>query len=130
MSGQVELAPLAGLCSSLLRPGGRLVLGDMHPIGKCVKTENGVARLEGSYFDDTIREGSLPLAPPTPGVDQSCFPPTRGRAWTIGEIVTAFAQAPFALRALEETPGEVAEIPGMFHLVADKPTHPSALETG
>jgi len=38
----VELEPLTGLCFRLLRAGGRLVLGDFHPILKCVKTDGGV----------------------------------------------------------------------------------------
>jgi len=80
-----------------------------------------VARLEGSYFDDTTREGALPLVNRTPELDKNDFPPTRTRHWTMGEIVTAFARAGFVIRVLEETPGEVAEIPSMFHLVADKP---------
>jgi len=41
----------------------------------------------------------------------------------MAETVTAFAQAGFVVRVLEETPGDVPEIPGMFHLVADKPLH-------
>jgi 2-polyprenyl-3-methyl-5-hydroxy-6-metoxy-1,4-benzoquinol methylase len=123
----VDLAPLAELCFDLARPGGRLVLGEMHPIRKCVKTQNGVAHLEGSYFDRTIHEGTLPLVCLKSGSDLSEYPATRSRLWTMAEIITAFARAGFVLRVLEETPGDVPEIPGMFHLVAGKPTY--ALDT-
>jgi SAM-dependent methyltransferase len=117
----IDIAPLASLSFRLLRPRGRLILGEMHPVGKFVKTEGGSARLEGNYFDDAVSEHPLPLAEYLSESERPRCPKTRCRYLTMGEIVTSFAGAGFVVRALEETPGSVPSIPGMFHLVADKP---------
>jgi SAM-dependent methyltransferase len=116
----VDLAPLAALSLRLLRPGGRLILGEAHPIRKCVKTDNGIARLDGDYFDAAVHEHPLPLAGYLPETERKTCAATRCRYWTMGEIVTGFAEAGFVIRALEETPGDITTIPGMFHLIADK----------
>jgi SAM-dependent methyltransferase len=90
-----DLNPLARWCHRLLSPSGRLIIGDHHPIGKCVRSEGYSARLEGDYFDTAIRKAPLPLIGFLPIKERGKYPTTRVRYWTMAEIVTAFARADF-----------------------------------
>ena len=109
----LDLRPLAELCRRLLRPGGRLILGEHHPMRKCTPTGYGRAVLEEDYFDGTVQEYELPLAHLLPDDVRAELPSVRCRHWTLGEIVTTFAQTGFLIQAFEETPG-------MFHLIAER----------
>lgn len=118
----VDLCRLAGVVAALLRPDGRMVLGDFHPIGKCVQVSESGARLEGDYFDAGTHRGNLPLVSYLSILEQMEFPKTESRRWTLGEIVTTFAKAGLIIEELEETPDtRKPELPGMFHLAARKP---------
>lgn len=100
----------------LLKPGGKVVLAEFHPLAKkaFVLDESGV-RLEGDYFADGIE------AAPTPYgafLDRDVQPCTV-RRWTLGEIVTAFAQGGFRIAKLVEHPHpDCRSLPGEFTLVA------------
>ncbi|NLW51193.1 MAG: methyltransferase domain-containing protein [Candidatus Brocadiaceae bacterium] len=109
----LDLRPFADLCHNLLRPGGHLILGEHHPMRKCTPTEYGRAVLSEDYFDGTIHECELPLAHLLSDDVRAELPSVRCRHWTLGEIVTTFAEAGFLIQALKETPG-------MFHLIAER----------
>jgi len=106
---------------SALRSGGRLLLYDGHPSGKCLDV---TLRWREDYFDEE----------PQPNVgwehfDLSGEPAHEEkveRFWRMGEIVTAVAQSGLLLRSLEEFPEfdpwrhRDRRVPGDFILVADK----------
>jgi len=82
--------------AAALRPGGFLLLYDEHPVRACV---DGL-HWRRSYFQ--------------------AAPGRRGR--TLGDVVTAAAQAGLVVRRLEELPApfEAPHVPGRFALVALK----------
>lgn len=121
----LDLCRFAEIVHTLLQPGGRMILGDFHPIRKCVQVVEDRARLEGDYFDRATHRGNLPLVNFLPIIDQLTFPKTEVRHWTLGEIITAFARTGLVIEELEETPNATrVDIPEMFHLVAYKPVVP------
>lgn len=101
----------------LLKPKGRVVLNEFHPLlKKSVNfTEKGIT-LVGDYFSTSLETADTPF-----GVflgDQT-LPACLVRRWNLGEIVTAFAEGGFRLNKLIEEPSlEVAQLPGTFTLVA------------
>lgn len=118
----LDLPRFACVVHTLLRQGGRMILGDFHPIRKCVQIVDDRARLEGDYFDRATHRSNLPLVNFLSIIEQLCFPKCEVRHWTLGEIITAFAKAGLVIDEMEETPSETrVELPEMFHLVAHKP---------
>jgi SAM-dependent methyltransferase len=68
-----------------LRPGGGLILFDIHPSRRCL---DAILHWREDYFADESSEGL--------------------RLWRIGEIAMALADADLRLRAFDEFPGERA----------------------
>ena len=107
--------------AALLRSSGRVVLNEFHPlVKKVISIADGEARITGDYFTDKIHETPVPYTVlqdrPNPDLPQS-----RVRYWTMGEIVTAFAQGGFHIDRLVETPSrEFPRLPDMFTLIASK----------
>lgn len=105
-----DLARFFAVMRALVRPGGRLLLHDFHPVRQKV-------RLSASpdYFS------SEPVMSPVPdptgqgrGLGQCLL-----RFWTLAEIVNASLDAGFRLDRLEEHPDwDVADQPGLFTLLA------------
>jgi ubiquinone/menaquinone biosynthesis C-methylase UbiE len=96
-----DLSAWAAGIASALREGGDVLVFDEHPAAKAV---DGLMHWREDYFHEGER-----------------------RSWRLGQIVTALAQAGFAVRALEEypqSPGNVrhhdARIPGTFLLHAER----------
>jgi SAM-dependent methyltransferase len=130
-----NLTSLFGVVHRILRPGGRLLLRDAHPIkAKLLAWEQERLVAAGSYFDEAIRESSVAYAGFLPEVIQSSLPKCHLRLWTLGEILTAVASSGLLLRRLIEEPGDSSFIldqgappeinnrfPSTFTLVADKP---------
>jgi ubiquinone/menaquinone biosynthesis C-methylase UbiE len=113
----MDLNALAKQIRDILKTGGRLVLNDFHPIASKLLSKTETQTLaDRDYFDSSPHLGKVPyqdlIAIETP----DCIT----RRWTLGEIVTAFAQNGFQIQTLEETPGWGfnANIPGLFTLVA------------
>lgn len=123
-----DLTRWAGTIAACLKPGGRLVLLDEHPLANCLWVEAGKLVLEGDYF----RRGQA--------YDESGWRHFAGGeeaketkyefAWPLGDVVTAFARAGLVIERLEEYPtgpewrfGEQSKqmrLPGEFLLVAKK----------
>ncbi|MFN2468473.1 MAG: class I SAM-dependent methyltransferase [Gaiellaceae bacterium] len=80
----VDLEPWAAGIAASLRPGGRLVLHDTHPVVHCV---DAALRWRGDYF-----------------AGEPATEPGLARAWRLGEILTALAGARLVLEFLEELP--------------------------
>lgn len=71
--------------ANALRPGGRLVIHDAHPLGHVPGVYKGVFAVAHSYFGDDEHG--------------------RGASWTMGDLVSALGVAGLATVHLEETPG-------------------------
>ena len=118
----LDLNPLATLIFNLLKPGGRFVLNEGHPIKKCIKMDDvDEPYLTGNYFDDSLVEKPIAYNAAFEESEKEKLPKCVLRRWTLGEIVTAIARMNLTIRELTETPGQFNNLPGHFTLVATKP---------
>jgi SAM-dependent methyltransferase len=82
-----------------LRPGGRFVLVEEHPVGACV---DGLRWTE-NYFDESVftdvgwEHFDLPGVPATEQKHE--------RFWRLGQVVTALGRAGLRIESLDERPG-------------------------
>jgi SAM-dependent methyltransferase len=124
-----DLEAWARVVESLLRPGGRLLISDEHPLAGCLTLEEGQLRVVDDYFR---RKRGLE------GSGWYHFDPGKEAreakvefTWPIGDVVTAVAGAGLVIERLEEFPGgpewqfgtdqgEMARLPGIYQLVAKK----------
>ena len=117
----IDLAPVASLIYQLLKPGGRYVLDDSHPIKKCIKMDDvDTPYLEGDYFDPAVVESSVAYSSALDNYEESNPPKVMMRRWTLGEIITAIAEANLTIKKLSESPGWHPYLPGHFTLMAVK----------
>ena len=120
----VDLNPLARLIYDILKPGGKLVLHEYHPINaKCAPKQDGDRLvLEGDYFSGEIIEKPAPRQLMAFSQEEvSTFPLGRYRYWQLGEIVSVVSSNNLIIENLVENPhGEFAALPGTFTLVAQK----------
>jgi SAM-dependent methyltransferase len=107
-----DLADWAGECAAALRPGGSLIVVDIHPAGACLDATT--LRWRDDYFGGALLVGSR-------------LRPTHSlRLWRLAEIVNEVIAAGFAVRRLEEFPSlstvrrQDPRVPGGFALVAEK----------
>lgn len=130
-----DLGPLMRVAHGLLRPGGRFVLRDFHPVStKLISSRGGTAKtrkhkVTGDYFDTALEEKEAPYAKHVAQVSPEDAAPARRvlwRRWTLGEIVTAVASSGLVVKLLREEPNLSSDtfdkgIPKTFTLVAEKP---------
>ncbi len=113
----MDLNALAKQIRGIMKIGGKLVINDFHPIASKLlsKTQTHILA-DRNYFDSNPHLGKVPYQHLLETETPDCLT----RCWTLGEIVTAFAQNSFRIEALEETPGWgfEAHIPGLFTLKA------------
>ncbi len=123
-----NLAPLMEVAFRLLRPNGRFVLRDFHPVStKLLKYRGPTAkvrkyRVEGDYFDKNLERKPVSFAKHLPDVVDA--PTVLWRKWTLGEIVTAVACSGLRITELVEEPNLSSDvfdagIPKTFTLVAE-----------
>lgn len=124
-----DLPRWASVVAACLKPGGRLLVIDDHPLAGCLWVDEGRLVVEDDYF-----RGSQP------GLSSGWAHFKGGEAaretkyeflWTLGDVVTAVAQVGLAIERLEEfpagagwrfgdQPGAVVRLPGEFLLAARK----------
>jgi SAM-dependent methyltransferase len=113
----MDLNALAQQIHKITKFGARVVVNDFHPIASklLTKLEDSVVA-DRNYFDFQSSFGKVPYQHLIGAESPDCLT----RCWTLGEIVTAFAQNGFQIITLEETPGWgfPENIPGLFTLVA------------
>ena len=123
-----DLQQWADIITQLLKPAGRIVIDESHPIAGCMEVQNGQVRFVEDYFGRK----------PEMYVGWSHFSGAENAAekkyefmWPLGDIVTALAQAGLRIELLEERPSEArwrfgdklkeaARIPGEYLLMARK----------
>ncbi len=124
-----NLARWAEIVAGLLRPGGRLLLDDEHPVSGCRWVENGQLQIASDYFARSH---------PETGTGWSHFKGGEHARetkyefiWPLGDIVTALAQAGLIIERLDEYPGgpewrygelqkAANRLPGTFQIQARK----------
>ena len=99
-----DLTRWAEIAARFLRPGGTLLLVETHPFAMMVETAGGDGlslRVNGPYFHATE-----PLAEPIGGNLAVAGAPGAVYIWrySLGEVVTALAQAGLRIERLEEYP--------------------------
>lgn len=115
--------------AAALKPGGRLVLEEEHPVAQVLWSADGIITLDSDYFGRRQAE-----------VDQGWSHFEGGEdaqeakyqfSWPLGDVVTALAKAGMRIELLEEAPSnakyrfgaqleQVARLPGEYLLVATK----------
>ena len=127
-----DLQAWATIVAQLLKPSGRLILDEEHPIASCLEVQEGVIRIVDDYFGrrPEIYSGWSHFS----GADHA----TQKKyefTWPLGDVVTALARAGLRVELLEERPSQaqwrfgdqlsqVARIPGEYLLVARKDDRP------
>ncbi len=125
-----DLDRWAAPVQQLLRPGGRLICREEHPVIGCVEVRDGSIALTEDYFERQPQPATGWLH--FPGGESA--PETYwGFTWTLGEIITSLAQAGLRIERLAEFPStatwrfgddlpRLQKLPGSFLLVASKPS--------
>lgn len=110
----------------LLKPGGRIVMNEFHPImKKSLSVREGEVVFSGDYFRSEVEE--TPVAYQTHlKEDSEGIPHCLVRYWTLGEVVSAFAAGGLQIKQLVESPSWMHDqLPGLFTLVTEKCTQQS-----
>jgi SAM-dependent methyltransferase len=112
-----------------LRPGGRLLLAEEHPVAGCLWIEDDQLQITADYFG---------RGTPDCRAGWSHFPGAEDAgemkaefSWPLGDVVTALAQAGLRIERLTEYPSveswrfgnqleQVAQLPGEYVLIARK----------
>jgi 2-polyprenyl-3-methyl-5-hydroxy-6-metoxy-1,4-benzoquinol methylase len=128
-----DLNPLFELVYTLLKPGGRFILRDYHPIvSKLLSVKNNQVAAAGNYFDHGFKEVEVAYSFLLSEEDRVKLKKNTIRRWTLGEVVSAVIRAGLNLESLEEEAGirwafpqdspEGVEdrIPGLFTILAEK----------
>ncbi|HJZ47417.1 MAG TPA: class I SAM-dependent methyltransferase [Roseiflexaceae bacterium] len=119
----------AAVVAAAMRPGGRLLLYEEHPLASCLWFEDGKLVMEEDYFargQPFYNTGWRHFAG-----GEAARETKAEFQWTLGDIVTALARAGLRIERLEEFPskrgwrfGERADqlrrLPGSFLLEASK----------
>ena len=124
-----DITRWAQIVAGLLKPGGRLVLEDIHPISGILWVEDGQMQLAGDYFGRGKTEAETGWSHFKGGEDAKELKYEFN--WPLGDIVTALARAGLVIERLEEFPGgpayrfkdqqgESMHLPGDFLLTAHK----------
>ncbi len=126
-----DLKPLFDCAARLLKPGGRLVVQDFHPVSTKLITSKGTTakirkhKVTGDYFSTTLEPSDISFRKYLEGAESSASNTVYLRKWTLGEIVTAVAGSGLTIKTLEELPNLSSEvfdkgIPKTFTIVAEK----------
>jgi SAM-dependent methyltransferase len=121
-----DLQEWARIIAQLLKPGGRLIIDEEHPLAGCMEVQEGVVRMVDDYFG---RKADMFIGWSHFSGAEHATEEKYEFTWPLGDVVTALAQAGLRIELLEERPSqqqwrfgdkleEVARIPGEYLLVA------------
>jgi SAM-dependent methyltransferase len=124
-----DIARWAGVVAAALKPGGRLILDEEHPVAQTLWVTDGKLEITTDYFGRGKPEYDQGWSHFAGGEGAT---ETKAQfAWPLGDIVTALARAGLRIASLEEYPSaadwrfgellnEVQRLPGHYLLVATK----------
>lgn len=114
----LDLNQFVQATAKLLKPKGQLILNEFHPISKkCLIDENNIRK--SNYFDTAPK--TVPVAYAEFHPNPKSLPRCLVKYWTLGEIITSFAQNGFRIeKLLESHANHSTGIPTQFTLVATK----------
>ncbi len=128
-----ELTRWGQVIAAALKPGGRVLIYDEHPVAQCLWVSDGELHIDGDYFR---RERPGYCEPGWGHFDDQgkATEPKAEFSWPLGDIVTALAQAGLRIESLQEFPSRaewrfkellsvMRRLPGQFLLVASKDAH-------
>lgn len=129
----VDLDPLFELISGMLKPGGKLILREYHPlVTKLMRLENNNLVANGNYFDEELQEVEAAFSKLLSDKERESLVKNIIRRWTLGEIVTKLVGTGLTIECLEEEAGIrwafpenspdgiENKIPGLFTILASK----------
>ncbi len=120
----IDLAPLMEIVQAILKPGGRFILHEFHPISTKLITSSGKKhKVMGNYFDPAIESNNVAFSKHMPDGEQEKLLQVVQRKWTIGELVTAVGKSGLVIKVLEEEPNHKMHdigLPKTYTLVAEK----------
>ncbi len=109
--------------SQILKPNGQLILNEFHPLNRKGFQEDTQV-FTGDYFDS--RTQTVPVAYADFHKTPELLPTCLVRYWTLGEVVTSFAQNNFRIEKLVElATRQNPKVPAQFTLVASKVANPT-----
>jgi SAM-dependent methyltransferase len=106
-----DIRQWARVVASCLRPGGRLLLWEGHPIVDCVDVDDGRLTLNEEDYFNRDKPMRRPGGPPVPGanvltqltgVGDVASPAFVEFRWPVGDVVTAVAEIGMRIERLEE----------------------------
>ena len=121
-----DLQEWAKIIARLLKPGGRLLIDEEHPLAGCMEVQDGVVRIVDDYFG---RKADMFIGWSHFSGAENAKETKYEFTWPLGDVVTALAQAGLRIERLEERPSQqqwrfgdklpsVAQIPGEYLLMA------------
>ncbi|MGZ9583731.1 class I SAM-dependent methyltransferase [Paenibacillus marinisediminis] len=111
-----DLDKLMSILFGLLKDGGSMILSDFHPFRRCIVSQGKI-----EYFDPELRSGDVAYKGFFDEEEQSGFPDTSIRLYTLSEIINSVLASGFKLKKYDEHRGWNNEnIPWEFTILADK----------
>jgi SAM-dependent methyltransferase len=119
----IDLQPLLEKVKVMLKPGGRFVLHEFHPISTKLITSNGKKhKVTGNYFAPDLEKNPVAFTKHMPDEEQDKLSKVVQRKWTMGELITAVGQSGLVIKVLEEEPNHKMHdigLPKTYTLVAE-----------
>lgn len=123
-----DLQEWARIIVQLLKPDGRLIIDEEHPIASCMEVQDGQVQFVEDYFG---RKPEMFVGWSHFSGGENATEQKYEFTWPLGDVITALAQAGLRIELLEERPSqatwrfgdqlaEVARIPGEYLLIARK----------
>ena len=120
----IDLQPLFERVKAMLKPGGRFVLHEFHPISTKLIMSNGKKhKVTGNYFAPMIERNPVAFTKHMPDEEKAQLSQVIQRKWTIGELITAVGQSGLVIKVLEEEPNHKLHdigLPKTYTLVAER----------
>lgn len=124
-----DIAWWGRIVAAALRPGGRLILDEEHPLAGCLVVQQGHLAIAYDYFGRAVPDIATGWGHFSGAEDAK--EPTAEFSWPLGDVLTALAQSGLRIESLQEFPSQAAwrfgalldqvrHLPGRYLLVARK----------
>ena len=117
------LPPLMRIVFDIMKPGGRLILRDFHPIStKLISTKGSKQKVDGDYFHQGLHKVDVAYSKQLAGDGREKLSVSE-RRWTLGEIITSISSAGLKILLMEEEGGVKGAdqgVPKTFIIVCER----------